>query len=156
MVSDFYAIIGDASHAQGADEEAYQAYDKALQYHPDNISVLNNYAYYLSLERRDLDRAEEMSYRTVKAEPQNATYLDTYAWILFEKGNYAEARIYIDQVIKIAKEEEMSPEVLEHCGDIHALTDDLPGALEYWKRALEKGSESELLKRKLNERRYLK
>lgn len=156
MVSDFYAIIGDASHAQGADEEAYQAYDKALQYHPDNISVLNNYAYYLSLERRDLDRAEEMSYRTVKAEPQNATYLDTYAWILFEKGNYAEARIYIDQVIKIAKEEEMSPEVLEHCGDIHALTDDLPGALEYWKRALEKGSESKLLKRKLNERRYLK
>lgn len=74
----------------------------------------------------------------------------------FEKGNYAEARIYIDQVIKVAKEEEMSPEVLEHCGDIHALTDDLPGALEYWKRALEKGSESKLLKRKLSERRYLK
>ena len=156
MVSYFYDIIGDASHDQGAYEEAYQAYEKALQYHPDNISVLNNYAYYLSLERRDLDRAEEMSYRTVKAEPQNATYLDTYAWILFEKGNYAEARIYIDQVIKVAKEEEMSPEVLEHCGDIHALTDDLPGALEYWKRALEKGSESKLLKRKLSERRYLK
>ena len=156
LVSDFYAIIGDCSHSQGADEEAYAAYEKALEYHPDNISVLNNYAYYLSLERRDLDKAEEMSYRTVKAEPQNATYLDTYAWILFEKGNYAEARIYIDQVIKVGKEEELSADVLEHCGDIHALTDDLQGAIDYWKRALEKGSESKLLKRKINERRYLK
>ncbi len=156
LVSDFYAIIGDCSHAQGADEEAYAAYEKALEYHPDNISVLNNYAYYLSLEHRDLDRAEEMSYRTVKAEPQNATYLDTYAWILFEKGNYAEARIYIDQVIKLSTEEELSADVLEHCGDIHALTDDLQGALEFWKMALKKGSESKLLKRKVNERRYLK
>ena len=156
MVSDFYAIIGDASHAQGANDEAYQAYEKALQYHPDNISVLNNYAYYLSLEQRDLDRAEEMSYRTVKAEPQNATYLDTYAWILFEKGNFAEARIYIDQVIKVAKEEELSPEVLEHCGDIHALTEDIEGAVGCWKQALEKGSESKLLKRKISERRWIK
>lgn len=156
MVSDFYAIIGDCSHAEGNNEEAYEAYEKALQYHPDNIGVLNNYAYYLSLERRDLDRAEEMSYRTVKAEPQNATYLDTYAWILFEKGNYAEARIYIDQVVKVAKEEELSSDVLEHCGDIHALTDDLQGAVEYWKKAMEKGSDSKLLKRKVSERRYLK
>lgn len=156
MVSDFYAIIGDCSHAEGNNEEAYEAYEKALQYHPDNIGVLNNYAYYLSLERRDLDRAEEMSYRTVKAEPQNATYLDTYAWILFEKGNYAEARIYIDQVVKVAKEEELSPDVLEHCGDIHALTDDLQGAVEYWKKAMAKGSDNKLLKRKVSERRYLK
>ena len=75
--------------------EAYAAYDSSLVYNPSNIGALNNYAYYLSVERRDLDKAEEMSYKTVKAEPNNSTYLDTYAWILFEKGNYAEARIYI-------------------------------------------------------------
>ena len=60
----------------------------------------HNYAYFLSVDRKHLDKAEEMSYRTVKAEPENATYLDTYAWILFEKGKYTEARIYIDQALK--------------------------------------------------------
>ena len=65
-------------------------FDEVLKINPNDILVLNNYAYYLSVERRDLDKAEEMSYKTVKAEPNNATYLDTYAWILFEKGNYAE------------------------------------------------------------------
>ena len=95
VVSDFYAIIGDAYHTKNLHAEAYAAYDSALVYNPSNIGALNNYAYYLSVERRDLDKAEEMSYKTVKAEPNNSTYLDTYAWILFVKGNYAEARLYI-------------------------------------------------------------
>ena len=118
--------------------------------------MLNNYAYYLSLERRDLDKAEEMRYRTVKADPNNATFLDTYAWILFEKGNYAQARIYIDEVLKWAKPDELSADVLEHAGDIHAVTEDIEGAVGYWKQALEKGSESKLLKRKISERRWIK
>jgi Tfp pilus assembly protein PilF len=70
-----------------------------LKYNPDNIPVLNNYAYYLSLEQTDLDKAEEMSYRTIKAEPNNATYLDTYAWILFQLGQYNDALFYIRQAI---------------------------------------------------------
>ena len=100
IVSEFYSILGDMYHTQKQMKEAYAAYDSALVYNPSNIGALNNYAYYLSVERRDLDKAEEMSYKTVKAEPNNATYLDTYAWILFEKGNYAEARIYIDNDMK--------------------------------------------------------
>ena len=156
MVSDFYAIIGDVAHQKGENNDAYAAYERALEYYPDNVGVLNNYAYYLSLEHRDLDKAEEMSYRTVKAEPNNATYLDTYAWILFEKGNYAQARIYIDEVLKWAKPDELSADVLEHCGDIHALTEDIEGAVGYWKQAMEKGSESKLLKRKISERRWIK
>ncbi len=89
IISHFYAIMGDIYHTKKQNAEAFAAYDSALVYNPANISALNNYAYYLSLERRDLDKAEEMSYKTVKAEPKNSTYLDTYAWILFEKGNYA-------------------------------------------------------------------
>ena len=87
IVSDFYAILGDIYHSKDMKAEAYAAYDSSLVYNPDNIGTLNNYAYFLSVERRQLDKAEEMSYRTVKAEPENATYLDTYAWILFEKEN---------------------------------------------------------------------
>lgn len=118
IVSEFYSILGDMYHTQKQMKEAYAAYDSALVYNPSNIGALNNYAYYLSVERRDLDKAEEMSYKTVKAEPNNATYLDTYAWILFEKGNYAEARIYIDNAMK-SEGGDKSDVIVEHCGDIY-------------------------------------
>lgn len=83
IVSDFYAIMGDLYHIKKMNVEAYAAYDSALVYKENNIGALNNYAYYLSVERKNLDKAEEMSYRTVKAEPTNGTYhgylcLDTF------------------------------------------------------------------------------
>ena len=91
-----------------------------------------------------------MSYKTVKAEPNNSTYLDTYAWILFEKGNYAEARLYIDDAMK--NEGDKSDTIVEHCGDIYYMTGDVDGALKYWKQAQEMGSESKTLKRRLRKR----
>ena len=153
VVSDFYSILGDMYHTQKQMKEAYAAYDSALVYNPSNIGALNNYAYYLSVERRDLDKAEEMSYKTVKAEPNNATYLDTYAWILFEKGNYAEARIYIDNAMK--SDDEKSDVIVEHCGDIYYMAGDVDGALSYWKKALEMGSESKTLKQKIEKKKYI-
>ena len=153
VVSDFYSIMGDIYHTKKQMTEAYAAYDSALVYNPSNIGALNNYAYYLSVERRDLDKAEEMSYKTVKAEPNNSTYLDTYAWILFEKGNYAEARIYIDNAMK--NDGEKSDVIVEHCGDIYFMTGDVEGALNYWKKALEMGSESKMLKQKIEKKKYI-
>lgn len=153
VISDFYSIMGDIYHTKKQMSEAYAAYDSALVYNPSNIGALNNYAYYLSVERRDLDKAEEMSYKTVKAEPNNSTYLDTYAWILFEKGNYAEARIYIDNAMK--NDGEKSDVIVEHCGDIYFMTGDVDGALEYWKKALEMGSESKTLKQKIEKKKYI-
>ena len=153
VISDFYSIMGDIYHTKKQMTEAYAAYDSALVYNPSNIGALNNYAYYLSVERRDLDKAEEMSYKTVKAEPNNSTYLDTYAWILFEKGNYAEARIYIDNAMK--SDGEKSDVIVEHCGDIYFMTGDAEGALKYWKKALEMGSESKTLKQKIEKKKYI-
>ena len=146
LVSDFYAIMGDIFHSKKMDAEAYAAYDSALVYKEDNIGVLNNYAYYLSVERRNLDKAEEMSYRTVKAEPKNDTYLDTYAWILFEKGKYAEARIYIDQALQHGGTE--SSVVVEHCGDIYFHCGETEKAVEYWKRA------EEVSKKEVDDKNY--
>ena len=153
VISDFYSIMGDIYHTKKQMTEAYAAYDSALVYNPSNIGALNNYAYYLSVERRDLDKAEEMSYKTVKAEPNNSTYLDTYAWILFEKGNYAEARIYIDNAMK--NDGEKSDVIVEHCADIYFMTGDVEGALKYWKKALEMGSESKTLKQKIEKKKYI-
>ena len=154
VAADIYSVLGDSYYQKQMNEEAYQAYEQSLKYNPDNIPVLNNYAYYLSLEQTDLDKAEEMSYRTIKAEPNNATYLDTYAWILFIKGNYAEARIYIDEAMK-AEEGNQSDVVVEHCGDIYYMNGEHEKAIEYWQKALELGNESEVLKKKIKLKQYV-
>ena len=133
IASDFYAILGDIYHQKGRPEEAYAAYDSSLVYNPDNIGTLNNYAYFLSIDKKQLDKAEEMSYRTVKAEPENKTYLDTYAWILFEKGRYTEARIYIEQALRNGGDK--SRVIVEHCGDIYYMLGEKDKALAYWEKA---------------------
>ena len=133
IASDFYAILGDIYHQKGRAEESYAAYDSSLVYNPDNIGTLNNYAYFLSIDKKQLDKAEEMSYRTVKAEPENKTYLDTYAWILFEKGRYTEARIYIEQALRNGGNK--SRVIVEHCGDIYYMLGEKDKALEYWEKA---------------------
>ncbi len=153
MVSDLYSILGDTYHTKKQMEEAFAAYDSALVYNPSNVGALNNYAYYLSVARRNLDKAEEMSHKTVKAEPNNSTFLDTYAWILFEKGNYAEARIYIDDAIKNGGDK--SDVVVEHCGDIYYMNGDVEGALKYWKQAKEMGNDSATLKKKIEKKKYI-
>lgn len=153
LASDLFSMTGDIYHAKEKRNEAYAAYDSALVYNPDNISTLNNYAYYLSVERKDLDRAEEMSFKTVKAEPENGTFLDTYAWILFEKGKYTEAKLYIDNAMK--KEGSQSDVIVEHCGDIYYMNDEKEEALKYWQKALELGSKSEILKKKIAQKKYI-
>lgn len=154
IVSDFYAVMGDLLYEKGRAAEAYAAYDSCLQWKDDNIGCLNNYAYYLSVNGDSLDKAEKMSYRTVKAEPKNATYLDTYAWILFMQGRYAEAKIYIDQAVQ--NDSDSSAVILEHAGDIHAKAGDIDGAVELWARAVAKDPANKLLARKIRQRKYIK
>lgn len=153
IVSDFYALMGDVYYSKTLKKEAYAAYDSALVYNADNISALNNYAYYLSEEHAQLDKAEEMSYKTVKAEPNNSTFLDTYAWILFIKSKYTQALIYIDNAMKNGGSS--SDVVTEHCGDIHAQTGDIEGALKYWRKAVSMGSKSKTIIRKISKKKYL-
>ena len=154
IVSDFYAVMGDLLHMKGREAEAFAAYDSCLVWKDDNIGCLNNYAYYLSLQNKRLDEAEQMSYRTVKAEPQNATYLDTYAWILFMQQRYAEARIYIDQALQ--NDSVPGAVVLEHAGDIYALCGDMGKAMEQWEKAFADDPQNKLLRRKIKHKKYLR
>ncbi|WP_026253266.1 tetratricopeptide repeat protein [Prevotella micans] len=153
FVADFYAIMGEILHEKGLDNDAFAAFDSCLQWKPDNVEVLNNYAYYLSVLGKDLDKAERMSYKTIKANPTSSTFLDTYAWILFQQQRYDEAKNYIEQAIK--NNSELNDVVVEHVGDIFSMTGNVEKALEYWQRALQKGNNSELLKRKIQLRKYI-
>ncbi len=153
LKSDFYGQIGDTFYQMGELGKAYSAYDEALKYNERNIAVLNNYAYFLSLEKKDLKKAERMSGQTIRMEPENATYLDTYAWIFFVQGDYSLAKIYIEKAI--ANDKTNSSELVDHYGDILYMTGDKEKALEQWKFAKERGKESEVLDRKIAEQKYI-
>lgn len=155
LVSDFYSIMGDLMHQKGMNKEAYAAYDSCLQWKPDNIGCLNNYAYFLSEDGKHLEKAEEMSYKTVQAEPENPTYLDTYAWILFVQKRYSEAKVYIDQALKHDKDT-VSGVIIEHAGDIYAMNGDKEKALELWKKAAEREPDNKILARKIKLKKYIK
>ena len=156
IVSDFYAVMGDILHQKGLAKEAFEAYDSCLQWKDDNIGCLNNYAYYLSERGEQLDKAETMSFKTVKAEPKNATYLDTYAWILFMQERYSEAKIYIDQALQNMEDSLGNEVIIEHAGDIYAQNKDIDRALSYWRDAQQKKPEDQLLLRKIKLKKYLK
>ena len=116
-----YALLGDIYHQLGQDDKAFQAYDSCLVYNKNDAMVLNNYAYYLSLKKKDLQRAEEMSRLSNELEPDNATYLDTYAWVLFQQKRYDEAKQYMDKVVELMERdgEEMSDDVQDHIKQIN-------------------------------------
>ena len=153
IVSDFYAIMGDILHEKGLDKEAFEAYDSCLHWRPENLAALNNYAYYLSLSKNDLKKAEEMSYKTIKKEPANPTFLDTYAWILFLQERYEEANIYIDQAIK--NDTTPSGVLFEHAGDIYYHVGKTAEALASWQQALKLGDKSATLKKKIELQKYI-
>lgn len=155
LISDVFALLGDTEHELGHTQACYEAYDSALVYDSENITVLNNYAYFLSLESRDLERALEMSYKTIQAKPDEPTYIDTYAWILFGLERYEESKAYAEKLILLSKDEELSAVLCVHIGDIYAKCGDMDKALEYWNKARQMGDESKILKRKIKKRKYI-
>lgn len=151
IVSDFYALMGDILYKKNKPEEAFAAYDSCLQWKDDNVVALNNYAYYLSEQNRDLKKAEQMSLKTVEAEPTNSTYLDTYAWILFLQDRCDEAKAYIDRALGSDSDttQTASAVVIEHAGDIYCKCGDINRATELWQKAIDAGGDKVALERKI-------
>lgn len=128
-------------------------YEEVLRMAPDNISVKNNYAYLLACGGIDLAKAETLSSAAVKAEPNSATFLDTYAWVLFMRGEYKLARFYQERAIAAA--ETLSSELLEHYGDILAQLGEIESAIEQWNKALELNPQLPRLHEKIEKRQYV-
>lgn len=145
-----YSILGEIYHNMGNKAQSFAAYDSCLQWKPDDVVTLNNYAYYLGEEGVSLKKAEEMSAKAVKAEPKNATYLDTYAWILYKQKRYAEAKIYIDMALKFTADSTNDATLREHAGDIYVGLKNYTSAVEFYKQALQQGGDIKTLNRKIN------
>ncbi len=145
--SECYGNIGDIYHELGDTVTSYTYYDEALRYNPNNVLVLNNYAYFLCLQGESLEQAEQMSRRAVKIEATNSTYLDTYAWVCFKQGKYSIAKAYMERAFVNLKES--NPEISEHYGDILWFCGEKEAAAAQWIEAYHLSSEpSDVLKLK--------
>jgi tetratricopeptide (TPR) repeat protein len=153
MKGQFIMLKGEALYKMGQMQEAFELFDESVELDPDNHIALNNYAYYLSLAGKNLDKAERMSGKVIEMFPDNPTYLDTHAWVLFKKGEYSLARFYMESAINNGGGENGT--LLEHYGDILIKLNETEKAVENWKKARELGDASELIDRKIDEKRYI-
>ncbi len=150
LLSQFHANLGDAYNYIRNYEESDKNYEKALEYEPDNIYVLNNYSYYLSLRGERLDRAAALSLHCNQIEPNNASYQDTYAWILYHQNKLEEAKTWLEKALENGGNK--NPVILEHYGDVLFKLQDKDKAYLMWQTAKEKGKGSDLLDKKLAEK----
>lgn len=148
MKVDMLSMIGDSYHSMGKLETAFEYYDQALKINPKNIQVLNNYSYYLSLTDKNLSKALKMINVVLEKDPNNGTYLDTKAWILYKQEKYEEAKEVMRKALIYGGND--SSTILEHYGDILDKLNDKDSASMYWRMAYDKGNRSKELLKKLN------
>lgn len=149
LQSDLYSQTGDIYYQLNDKEKAFEAYEKALKANPGNIYTMNNYAYFLSIEKHDLRKAERLSAKAVELEPKNSTYLDTYAWILYQQGSYSLAKFYIERAIDNLTSEMEQGVIYDHYGDILWMNGQHEKAVEMWEKAVSMGLDTEELKQKI-------
>lgn len=147
-----WSTMGDIYHQLGDNKKAYKAYDKALKINPDYVYVLNNYAYYLSVEGKKLKKAYAMSKKTIEAEPDNATYLDTFAWILYLQGKPLEAKPFFKHAMLYGGKD--SVVIMDHYAEVLYALEEYGLAMVYWNLALQKNDgEIPDLEEKVKQRR---
>ena len=153
ILSQVYTYRAEAYYKQKEYDKAYSWFDKVVEMDPQNYLAMNNYAYYLSLRSIKLDVAEKLSNSVVKNNPNNATYLDTYAWVLFKKKDYPLAKFYMESALSNSKED--NPVLIEHYGDILFFLNEKDKAVQQWERSLKMGNKSKVLPTKIKKITYI-
>lgn len=151
LKSEFYSNLGEAYYKINQYEESYASFDAALKINPDNVIVLNNYSYYLSVQNDDLEKAKNMSKRSNLLDPDNNSFEDTYAWILYKMSNFAEALIWIEKALSHGGEN--SATIVEHYGDVLFKLDRKDEAYDQWIKSKNLGNTSEFIDKKIEEKK---
>lgn len=134
--SNIRSMMADNYYKSGKIQKAFNLFEEELRNDPENIGVLNNYSYFLSLENTDLKKAEKMSRKTIEKEPENPTYLDTYAWILYQMGDYPNALKHMEKALKLIDAKDTNGEIWEHYADILYKLGRVEEAKKEWQKAL--------------------
>lgn len=153
LLTQVYSSLGDAYNALKQYKNSDQAYDQSLGYDENNAYTLNNYAYYLALRGENLDKAAIMSQRSNRLDPGNASFQDTYAWVLFKQKKYKEARVWIEKAME--NTEGNNSVLAEHYADILFFLGEKDEAVKQWKKAAEYGTQSAVLEKKIKEKKYV-
>jgi tetratricopeptide (TPR) repeat protein len=148
LKSNITGSLGDAHAGLENWEQAFESYEESLKLDPDNAVVLNNYAYYLSLQKKDLQKAEKMAQKAIELDPQNASFLDTIGWVYYQLEDYEKARKYLKASLDTGQ---ASAEVMEHMGDVLDKLNQQQEAKSWWRKALEKDSTRTHLKEKISD-----
>lgn len=151
LAEQFAMFLGDTYHALDEPVKSDSAYEEALRLNADNVYVLNNYAYYLSVRKTALEKAEKMSAKAIAMEPNNATYLDTYAWVLYQQGRYEEAHYWIEKTLNA--DPSPSATLYDHAGDILFKLNRVEEAVGMWQKALQTSPGDKTIERKTLNRR---
>lgn len=151
LLAQFYSTIGDAQNQLKKHEESDAAFDKSLEYDPSNVYVLNNYAYFLSLRNKNLEKAETMSKKANALQPNSSTFQDTYGWILYQMKKYDDAKVWIGKAIDNGGKTNAT--LLEHYGDILFQLGETESAIKYWVDAKKNGGNSTLLDKKIADKK---
>lgn len=149
LVGEINSMLGDAYNALKQYDKSDQAYEASLAINPNNDVVLNNYSYYLALRKENLEKAEKMSSDLIKSNPDNPTYLDTHAWVLFAREKYKEAKKVMERAIGTGKANSTH---FEHYGDILYRLGDVEGAVAQWEKARGSNANNETLNKKIANR----
>lgn len=136
IASAMYCLQGDIFHEKGKKSQAYTAYEHAIALPDASETAYNNYAYFLAQDGGDLKKAERLILHVLKNSPEEPTYIDTYAWILFLQKRYEEARNKIEPILDGLAEEEANAIYFLHAGDIYYRCRKSDLALKYWIKAL--------------------
>ncbi len=150
LLTQFYSDLGDAYYKDNQYQKSDEAYDKVLSLDANNIGVLNNYSYYLSLRKEKLEQAKEMAKRANELQPGQPSFQDTYGWVLYVNGDYDEAKIWLQKALNNGGNG--NGVILEHYGDVLFQLGEKDQAFDYWKKAKEAGNASELIDRKIADR----
>ena len=153
LLLEFYSSLADTYHATKAHKLSDAFYEKVLAVDSNNILVLNNYAYYLSVRKVNLERAKAMSFKCNELEQNNGTYQDTYAWILYKQGKFIQAKEWLEKALENGASS--NAVILEHLGDTHAKLNNIIKALEYWNKAkaINNGQGTEFLDKKIADKK---
>ena len=151
LKAEFLAQLGQAYFKLKKLPEAKKSYDEAIELSPANTLNLNNYAYYLAVEKTDLDKAEKYILQVLEVNPKDYHFLDTYGWVLFQKGDFQKALETFEKAITSNPKE---PLINEHLGDCYYKVGKQKEAIDYWKKALELGSKNLNLPKKIEKKSY--
>lgn len=151
LAKQFELSMADCEHYMGNHSASDARFDKLLAKNANDATVMNNYAYFLSLREERLSEAQKMSKRSLEIEPGNAVFLDTYGWILFKQEKYTDAVEVLERSVKLAND---IGEIHHHLGDAHAKAGNIEKAVKHWKKAVELGEESALIQKKISNKHY--